>query len=101
MTLAFGDKLAGGDIFEVRHKEQHRSPGGLVDSVLTRPRRPPGMTRRPGARGHDCWPPPTDSRVALPGQTLDHWTRLSRQGTFPARSDQLVLGDAVRQPLAP
>src|SRR5438876_12125794 len=47
MTLAFGDKLAGGDIFEVRRKEQHLSPGGLVDSVLTRPRRPPGL----GSRG--------------------------------------------------
>ena len=86
MTLAFGDKLAGGDIFEIRHKEEHRSPGGLVDSVLTRPRRSPGLARRPGARGHDCWPPPTGSRVELPGQTLDHWTRLSRQGTLPARS---------------
>ena len=85
MTLAFGDKLAGGDIFEVRRKEQHRGPGGLVDSVLTRPR-PPILARRPGAQVHDCGPPPTGSRVALPGQTLDHWTRLSRQGTFPARS---------------
>ena len=127
--------LAGGDIFEVRRKEQHcgRLVEGvpdfgpdqaialrrvlrsrptseardrfrlypLVDSVLTRPRRPPILTRRPGARVHDCWPPPTGSRVALPGQMRDHRTRLSRQGTFPARSGSLVLGDAARQPLAP
>jgi hypothetical protein len=33
MTLAGGEMLAGGNIFEVRHKEQHRSPGDLVDSV--------------------------------------------------------------------